>query len=171
MRNEILDLVGRASQLQHLALTTDPNCIGIGFEVDLSSFVNLKRLCWRSPHFKNVKALSNVILANAEHLEMLELSFNDKIQDEVLPDCSFPALRELSLASVSLTAHMARTFCPQTLQSITLRECPSWHDFLCGLTQESPLQLKTLEIQEYFGTSAEPGDIVDLIRSFGGLES
>jgi hypothetical protein len=144
--------------------------------------------------------LSEIIEANCQHLEELELDFGSRwLRKErkeltgelgsrgrlvhVLPQtvlqapASFisPALRILSLTGVDLRDTAGRlngAFDFGSLESLTLRTCYNWQDFLAKIARSGvPIRLKRLEIKD-----AEDSDrygyeeLVQFMGSFAGLQ-
>lgn len=197
-------LARQQSQIRSLSLTTAGDCM-IWDEIDLSAFCQLKSLCWKGPRHDNLDPIAVAIRNNRESLSHLELDFvdwprlRDQISgldadstaavckdffgkvilsmDDVLPEKPlFSAIVSLSLSSVPLQGRTVHAFDLQTLQSLTLRNCPGWHLFLAEIAHlESPLYLKTFEMYHLRSrdeqvSAAEHDALHRFIRSFEGLE-
>jgi hypothetical protein len=151
--------------------------IASDFPVDLSAFQNLKSISWKGLRIEqDIASLGKAMQRNRDQLLELELDLFDwykmveslEIDEDdtgsrnyfvhgvlgLHPDDAkimFPALQVLSLSAVSLRSageELARALDINLLQSLKLRLCPGWEEFLDCLTCSGrPIMLKTLEVQ------------------------
>lgn len=188
--------------LTSLSLITDPKCEEAHddrCDIDLSSFRLLQSLSWKGPNAEHLGSLSFALLSNAEILRKITLDFmnwpdlahdlgyetdeevetSDYFLRSILkfnkrsPSPLFPKLRLLSLSQVPLGKAMARVTDFSTLSSLTLRQCPDWHEFLEEVLKlKQPIHLRSLETQTTLGDSARLGELAlrDLLTSFKGLQ-
>ncbi|KAK3897012.1 f-box-like domain-containing protein [Staphylotrichum tortipilum] len=165
--------------LRSLSLATDPNC-----HIDLSSFAELRSLCWISPHPAHLRTLSAALSQNSARLQHLELSFGSwrrfirnwtkhEDDDELQRLCAsrlfgltvqspqpiiFPAISTLSLTGVPLRVGMADALGVNTLRSLTIRGCPGWREFLKRVAESGlPMQLKAFQICDRDGQDPDNG--------------
>jgi hypothetical protein len=95
-------------------------------------------------------------------------------------DIIFKEIRSLSLTEVPLTADLARAINFQTLQSLKLRTCPDWFDFLNAIVEDKlKLNLKAFELTDDLGEYQKTQDgyyaacvasMAAFLASFKGLE-
>ncbi|CAH0046306.1 unnamed protein product [Clonostachys solani] len=92
----------------------------------------------------------------------------------------FKEIRSLSLTEVPLTADLARAINFQTLESLKLRTCPDWFDFLDAIVEDKvELNLKAFELTDDLGEYQKTQDgyydacvasMAAFLASFKGLE-
>ncbi|CAG9986245.1 unnamed protein product [Clonostachys byssicola] len=92
----------------------------------------------------------------------------------------FKEIRSLSLTEVPLTADLARAINFETLQSLKLRTCPDWFDFLNALVEDKvKINLKAFELTDDLGEYQKTNDqyyaasvasMAAFLASFKGLE-
>ena len=157
------------------------NDIASDFPVDLAAFRNLKSISWKGLRVEqDFTSLGKAMQRNRYKVLELELDLFDwdemaeslDIDEDdtgsynyfvhgvlgIRPDdadITFPALQVLSLSAVSLRSagkELARALDINLLQSLKLRLCPGWEEFLdCLACSGHPIMLKNLEVQ-----SSEP---------------
>ena len=171
-------------------------------EVDLAPFNQLQSLGWRGLNAEQLGILSVAIQNNAANLKELELDFvnwpglwellgyysDDEDESDTTPRNYFarkilglnrdpvypilPVIRVLSLSQVPLGPNMARCVNFDTLESLTLRLCPGWDEFIRQVAElKIPIKLKRLEILESGEVSTGDGDhaLKVIIGAFYGL--
>lgn len=166
-------------QLKSLSLVTCYTCdssdFGMDCEIDLTVFQELRHLSWRGLNRSHQRAVSTAVQRNSSHMETPELDFgnwrrlkgtltSDDADEEYNPqeyfsrevrlnekppNLLFPRIRLLSLSHVALASTVSHAFNLHTLESLIIRVCPGWAEFLeCLLLQSVRIRLKRLEIQE-----------------------
>ena len=156
--------------------TCDSGDFGADCEIDLTVFHELHHLSWRGLNRSHQRAVSTAIQRNSGHMETLELDFgnwrrlrgtlmSDDADEEYNPQeyfsrevlclnekpthLLFPRIRSLSLSHVALSSTVSHALSLRTLESLTIRACPGWDEFLdCLLLQNIGIRLTRLEIQE-----------------------
>ncbi|KAL2022247.1 hypothetical protein VTK56DRAFT_5857 [Thermocarpiscus australiensis] len=180
--------------LQSLRLTTDFRCPGPlrvpPRKLDLPSFRDIRRLCWRAPSTQYLDALFKTIANNHEHLEELELDFvsraelvhgvfSGNLKTNRTPSPLLPALRVLSLSNADLLdgdgdlAELIRAIDFSALESLTLRKCEDrgWEELLKLIVASGKaIKLKRLEIKcGEHGYDSENA-ISQFVGAFEGLQ-
>lgn len=182
--------------LRSLRLITDPTCsryhpsdyddpeeLEDHGRVDLSSFRNLRSICWTGPADRDHRTLDAAIKNNAHHLDNLELDLlywwagrRSDIYDEshegeddnagyfgnalrlhqCTPQPIFRSLTSLVLAHAPLGPAMVDMINFEILRSLTLRLCPSWTSFTQRIVKTGlPVRLKTLELHHDLDISVQ----------------
>ncbi|KAK3316913.1 hypothetical protein B0H66DRAFT_641657 [Apodospora peruviana] len=132
-------------------------------------------------HFFEMEVLGNA--SALEHILASKGKENGLALTEEVPSGItrlLPDLRVLSLASVPVTAHLARGFDFSGIKSLTLRKCPGWTCFLGEIMNSGlPIKLSTLEIHDhgdvrgeygYLVTDEHSSILVPFLNAFEGLE-
>ncbi|MCJ1395106.1 hypothetical protein MMC18_007987 [Xylographa bjoerkii] len=197
-------IVKHQSQIEALSLITDATCkhnLSSRFVPELSRFHGLRSISWKAISTTNeFNMLKSALMANFDKLESFELYFLDP-QDAPLyprtdpffvpciykivkgsPKTSFPALKVLSLACVSLDAtaetmtdsephtyhDLAHTLNFSNLSSLKLDRCTRSAELLEAITVSGqPIKLRFLELVM---STDSYSSISDFLRAFIGLE-
>lgn len=167
--------------LKSLRLITDPNCDC--HQPDLSTFRNLKSICWKGTPNKSHRLLEKVIKNNAHHLDSLELDlpqvwkkhpplsvyvrrppgdgnsgyFGNTLKlHQHTTQPVFQQLTSLVLVHAPLGPAMVGMINFEVLRSLTLRLCPGWGPFTQRIVKMGfPIKLKTFELHHDSSASFE----------------
>ncbi|EFR02053.1 hypothetical protein MGYG_05056 [Nannizzia gypsea CBS 118893] len=187
----------KQKNLTSIRLITDASCAPMNYS--LSPFTRLTSLSWHGVREReDLTALRECLRVCSHQLVHLDLDFlpRDKIRDgefdfksnnssftyELLkpfPDhhrVSFPKVRELSLANVSLlyTEELTEAFKFSSMRSLTFRYCPDLEELLeYFLFLDEPFYIDRLEIQAWaeitFEDNPEETDLGTAILNFIGM--
>ena len=193
----------RQLTIRSIQLSLDPSCLYPNqCPFSLSDFRHLKRLSWRgSDGGVNLEELVHGLQASMDQLEEVELDlcqrnwagFMLEIREThwgklcatmfailigATSDYKLPLLRKLSLAYFPLLlrrAEVATSLSFSWLQSLALRHCPGWCQFLSSIGETcQPIKLKTLEVaSNSIGEDSLVGYEVmsRFLEAFNGLET
>lgn len=194
--------------LESLRLVVDPKCrffyqrsrFTDHGNMGLSSFRNLKSICWKGSVINSHHLLGTVIEKNADHLDHLELDLlytdgdfsrarvhvqrhegdNDpgyfgnilKLHEHTVQPI-FQSLTSLVLTNVPLGPAMVGMINFEVLRSLTLRLCPGWARFTQRIVKtRPPVRLKTLELRHGLSAPVKNSqlEVEQFIDVCGGLE-
>lgn len=183
--------------LESLRLVTDPTCNSAFYgadrctdraKMDLSSFRNLRSICWKGPVDTDHHLIGTVIKNNAHHLDNLELDliywrrlgtfqktydysheghadnpgyFGNALKLHLhAPQPVFQNLTSAVLAYAPLGPAMVDMINFEVLQSLTLRLCPNWPEFTQRIVKMGlPAKLKTLELHHNLDIQVQPAQV------------
>ncbi|KAH7071147.1 hypothetical protein BKA63DRAFT_67729 [Paraphoma chrysanthemicola] len=192
----------KQKSIESLVLVTNGACAynyDQRYAIDISAFLCLRKLSWSGIRsVGDMNALKVSLKHVAHQLVKLELDFMNKNEmkntlsldaDELdnffshhileLPDVSttrmFPAVRVLSFSNIPFGSNaqiIADAFAWGSLNSLTLRFCDGWENFLlCGSVSSCPIGIKSLKLQSTLGEEIDADvTIATFLGSFQGLE-